>query len=29
LTLAWFVLSTAGFAVVVYTAAEPVNCGLF
>jgi hypothetical protein len=29
LTLAWFGLSTAGFAVVVYTATEPNNCGLF
>ena len=28
-TLAWFALSTAAFALVVYTAREPVNCGLF
>jgi hypothetical protein len=28
-TLAWFGLSTAGFATVVYTARDPGNCGLF
>ena len=28
-TLFWFALSIAVFAVVVYTARDPVNCGLF
>jgi hypothetical protein len=28
-TLAWFGLSTAGFATVVYTGPDPGNCGLF
>jgi hypothetical protein len=28
-TLAYFGLSTAGFAAVVYTARDPGNCGLF